>query len=118
LLLTIAGNAIRAVALPEELSSLRVETLPYRLKILGCNLSFKAKQFSAAPMPLAFDTPTLVVIIALPEMALSVALTAGHGTNRQHKQTLALFEVRDQESCCSWLYAFHVQTAATSWRGF
>ena len=60
------------------------------------NLSFEAKQFSAAPMPLAFDSPTLVVIIALPEMALSVALTAGHGTNRQHGPTLALFEIRNQ----------------------
>jgi hypothetical protein len=30
----------------------------------------------------------------LPEMALSVGLAAGHGTNRQHTQTLALFEVR------------------------
>jgi hypothetical protein len=51
------------------------------------------------------------------EMTLCVAPTAGHGTNRQHRQTLALFEVRDQESCGSWLYAFHVQTAAPSWRG-
>ena len=65
----------------------------------------------------AFDRPILVVVVALLEMALCVALTAGHGTNRQHTQTLALFEVRDQESCCSWLCAFHVQTAATSWRG-
>ncbi len=29
----IAGNAIRAVALPQKLSSLRVETLPYRLAL-------------------------------------------------------------------------------------
>ena len=85
------------MALPQELSSLRIETLPYRLKILGCNLSFKAKQFSAAPMPLAFDSPTLVLIITLPEMALSVALTAGHGTNRQHSPTLALFEILGQQ---------------------
>jgi hypothetical protein len=96
---------------------LRVETLPYRLKIFACNLPFEAKKLSAAPMPLAFDSPALVVIIALPEMALSVALTAGHRANRQHSLTLALFEIRDQESCCSWLDAFHVQTAGTSWRG-
>jgi hypothetical protein len=36
------------------------------------------------------------------EMALCVALTAGHGTNRQHTPTLALFENWGQ---------------ATSWRG-
>jgi hypothetical protein len=96
LLLTIAGNAICPVTLPEEFSRLWVETLTHCLEILGGNLSFKAKEFSAAPMPLAFDSPTLVVIIALPEMALSVALTAGHGTNRQHGQTLLLFEFRHQ----------------------
>src|SRR6202030_4516799 len=95
----IASNAIRAVALPEELSSLRVETLPHRFKILGCTLSFKPKQFRTAAAPAAFDSPILVVIIALPEMALSVALTAGHGTNRQHSPTLALFEVWIQGSC-------------------
>jgi hypothetical protein len=72
--------------------------LPYRLKILGCDLSFKAKQFSAASVPPAFDRPILVVVVALLEMALCVAFTAGHGTNRQHTQTLALFEVRDQET--------------------
>jgi len=47
----IAGDAIRAVALPEEFSRLRVETLPYRLKILGGNLSFETKQFSTASVP-------------------------------------------------------------------
>jgi len=92
----IAGNAIRAVALPEELSSLRVETLPYGFKILGCYLSFKPKQFSAVAAPPAFDSPILVVVIALPKVPLGVALTAGHGTNRQHSPTLALFEIRDQ----------------------
>ncbi len=29
-------------------------------------------------------------------MALRVALTPGHGTNRQHSPTLALFEIEDQ----------------------
>ena len=92
----IASNAIRAVTLPEELSSLRVETLPYRLKIPGCNLSFKPEQFSAAAAPPAFDGPILVVVIALPKVTLGVALTAAHGTNRQHSPTLALFEIRNQ----------------------
>jgi hypothetical protein len=92
----IAGDPIRAVTLAEKLSRSRVETLPYRLKIFGCNFSFKPKQFSAASVPLAIDSPILVVIIALLEMALRVALAAGHGTNRQHSPTLALFEIRDQ----------------------
>ena len=47
-------------------------------------------------MPPAFDRPILVVVVALLEMALCVAFTAGHGTNRQHGSTLALFEIRDQ----------------------
>jgi hypothetical protein len=33
------------------------------------------------------------------EMALCVAFTAGHGTNRQHNPRLALFEIRIQGSC-------------------
>src|SRR5713101_8903060 len=102
LLLTIAGNAICPVTLPEELSSLWVEALTHCLEILGGNLSFETQQFSAASVPRAFDSPILVVIVALLEMALSVALTAGHGTNRQHTPTLALFEIWGQ---------------ATSWRG-
>jgi hypothetical protein len=96
LLLTIAGNAICPVTLPEEFSRLWVETLTHCLEILGSNLSFETKQFSASSVPLAFDSPILVVVVALLEMALCIAFTAGHGTNRQHRQTLALFEVRYQ----------------------
>ena len=84
------------VALPEELSCLRVETLTHCLEILGSNLSFEPEQFSAAAAPPAFDCPILVVVIALPKVTLGVALTATHGTNRQHSPTLALFEIRDQ----------------------
>jgi hypothetical protein len=73
------------VTLAEKLSRPRVETLPYRLKILGGNLSFETKQFSAASVPLAFDSAVLVVIVALLEMSVCVALTARHGTNRQHR---------------------------------
>src|SRR5260370_1009426 len=102
LLLTIAGNAICPVTLPEEFSRLWVEALTHCLEILGGNLSFETQQFSAASVPFAFDSPILVVIIALLEMALCVAFTAGHGTNRQHGSTLALFEIWGQ---------------ATSWRG-
>src|SRR5208282_3409659 len=93
LLLTIAGKAICPVTLPEEFSRLWVETLTHCLEILGGNLSFETKQFSAASMPLAFDSPILVVVVALLEMALCVAFTAGHCTNRQHAPTLALFEI-------------------------
>jgi hypothetical protein len=53
-------------------------------------------------VPLAFDGPILVVVVTLLEMALRITLPAGHGTNRQHSPTLALFEIRGQ---------------ATSWRG-
>ena len=96
LLLTIAGNAICPVTLPEEFSRLWVETLTHCLEILGGNLSFETKQFSAASVPPAFDRPILVVVVALLEMALCVAFTAGHGTNRQHVPTLALFEIWGQ----------------------
>ncbi len=47
-------------------------------------------------MPLAFDSPILVVVVALLEVALCVSFTAGHGTNRQHTVTLTLFEIRGQ----------------------
>jgi hypothetical protein len=85
LLLTIAGNAICPVTLPEEFSRLWVETLTHCLEILGSNLSFETEQFSAASVPPAFDRPILVVVVALLEMALCVAFTARHGTNRQHR---------------------------------
>jgi hypothetical protein len=77
---------------PEEFSRSWVETLTHRLEILGCNLSFQTQEFSAASVPSTFDRPILVVVVALLEMALSVAFTAGHGTNRQHHPRLALFE--------------------------
>jgi len=93
---TIAGNAIRAVALPEKLSRPRVETLTHGLEVFGGNLSFEPNQLSAASMPLALDGPILVLIVALLQMTLRVTLAAGHGSNRQHGPTLALFEIRDQ----------------------
>ena len=93
-----SGNAICPVTLPEEFSRLWVEALTHCLEILGGNLSFQTQQFSAASVPPAFDRPILVVVVALLEMALCVAFTAGHGTNRQHVPTLALFEIRDQPS--------------------
>jgi hypothetical protein len=76
----------------------RVETLLHGLKILGPNVALEPKQFSAASAPAAFDSPILVVGIVLPKVMLGAALTAGHGTNRQHSPTLALFEIRDQGS--------------------
>jgi hypothetical protein len=51
------------------------------------------QQFRAASVPPAFDRPILVVVVALLEMALCVAFTTGHGTNRQHHPRLALFEL-------------------------
>jgi hypothetical protein len=36
-------------------------------------------------VPPAFDRPILVVVVALLEMALSVAVAAGHRANREHK---------------------------------
>jgi hypothetical protein len=101
LLLTIAGNAICPVTLSEEFPRLRVDTLTHCLEVFGRNLPFQPKQFSPPSIPLAFDCPILVVVIALLEMALRITLPAGHRTNRQHSPTLALFEVRDQGSCCS-----------------
>ena len=102
LLFTIAGKAICPVTLPEEFSRLWVAALTHCLEILGGNLSFQTRQFSAASAPPAFDRPILVVVVALLEMALCVAFTTGHGSNRQHGSTLALFEIWGQ---------------ATSWRG-
>jgi hypothetical protein len=81
--------------LSQEFSPLWIETLTHRLEIFGGNLSFETKQFSAASVPLAFDSPFLVEV-ALLEMALCIVFTAGHGTNRQHDPTLALFEIRGQ----------------------
>jgi hypothetical protein len=72
LLLTIAGKAICPVTLPQEFSRLWVDALTHCLEILGGNLSFETKQLSAAPVPLAFDSPILVVVIALLEMALRI----------------------------------------------
>ena len=73
-----------------------VEALTDCLEILGCNLSFKAKQFGAASMPPALDGPILVVVVTLSQMALLVTVAAGHRSNRQHGPTLALFEIQDQ----------------------
>jgi hypothetical protein len=84
------------VALPEKLARLRIETLTHCLEVFAGNFSFEPKEFSAATVPLAFDGPILVVVVALLEVALCIALAARHGTNRQHNPTLALFEIRGQ----------------------
>ena len=58
--------------------------LTHCLEVFGSNFFFRTKPFSVASMPIAFDSPILVVVVSLLEMALCVAFTAGHGTNRQH----------------------------------
>jgi hypothetical protein len=68
--------------LPEEFSRLWVEALTHCLEILGGNLSFEAKQFSPASVPQASDGTILVVVVTLLEMALRIALSARHRTNR------------------------------------
>lgn len=65
-------------------------------RLNGMRRSETLKQSSAASVPLAFDRPILVVIVTLLKMALRVALATGHGTNRKHRATLSLFEIRDQ----------------------
>jgi len=47
-------------------------------------------------MPLALDGTILVEVVTLLKMPLCVSLPAGHCANRDHGQTLALFEVPDQ----------------------
>jgi len=48
-------------------------------------------------MPMAFDGTLLIVVVTLLEMSLDVSIPAGHRANREHSQTLALFEIRDQQ---------------------
>jgi hypothetical protein len=59
-----------------------VEALAHCLEILGGNLSFEPKQFGSASLPQASDGAILVVVVTLLEMALSIALSARHRTNR------------------------------------
>ena len=47
-------------------------------------------------MPLAFNGTLSVVVVTLLEMFLGVSVTAGHCANREHRPTLALFEIPDQ----------------------
>jgi hypothetical protein len=47
-------------------------------------------------MPLAFDGTLLVVVVTLLEMSLGISAPTGPCANREHSQTLALFENQDQ----------------------
>jgi len=111
--ITIAGNAICPVTLLEEFSRLWVETLTHCLEILGGNLSFETKQFSTASVPLAFDSPILVVIVARLEMALCVALTAVMHESSAHADPNAVRSSGSRELPLV-VYAFHIRTSATS----
>jgi hypothetical protein len=47
-------------------------------------------------VPLALDGTLLVVVVTLLEMSLGVSVPTGHCANREHSQTLALFENQGQ----------------------
>jgi hypothetical protein len=65
-------------------------------KLLPRHLSTQAKQPRALAMPLPLNATVLIVIVAVFKMPLGIPGTARHGPNRQHMQTLTLFEITMQ----------------------
>jgi hypothetical protein len=47
-------------------------------------------------MPLTLNAAVLIVVVAVFKMPLGIPGTARHGSNRQHTQTLTLFEITMQ----------------------
>jgi hypothetical protein len=56
----------------------------------------ESEQFRAQAMPLTLHGALLVVVVAMLQVPLCIALTTCHGPNRQHSVTLELFEIRMQ----------------------
>jgi hypothetical protein len=47
-------------------------------------------------MPFTLNAAVLIVIVAVFKMPLGIPGSTRHGSNRQHKQTLTLFEITMQ----------------------
>jgi hypothetical protein len=92
----VQADAVRTVARPEKLSRLWVQPLAHRFKLLPSHLATQAKQPRALAMPLPLNATVLIVIVAVFKMPLGIPGSTRHGSNRQHKQTLTLFEIAMQ----------------------
>jgi hypothetical protein len=73
-----------------------VQAFANGFELLLRHLTVQSEQFRSAAMPLALNTSVLVVIVAVFKMPLGIPGTARHGPNRQHMQTLTLFEITMQ----------------------
>ena len=84
------------MARTQEIARHRVKPLTDGLELLLRHLPLKTKQFGTPAMPFALHRALLVIVVAMLQMPLCIALTAGHGPNRQHSMTVGLFELRMQ----------------------
>jgi hypothetical protein len=80
----VGGHPIGAVARPEELTSMGIESSSEGLDVLVLDLTGKAKLPGAAAEPLADNTLALSVVIAVGEVLGGVAFAVGHGPDGQH----------------------------------
>jgi hypothetical protein len=81
------------MARTQELASLRMQPLADRFELRTSHLAAQAEQLRSAPVPLALHTTVFVVVVAVFQVTLGVTGAASHGSYRQHKPTLTLFEI-------------------------
>lgn len=96
LLASVVSDPVRTVPRPKELSGLRVQPFTNSFKLLLGYFSAQAEQLRPTSMPLTLNAAVLIVIVAVFKMPLGIPGAARHGSNRQHRQTLTLFEITKQ----------------------
>jgi len=92
LLAAVFFRAVSTVPRAEELAGFWVQPFPDGLKLLRRHIAAQAEQLGATAVPLTLNTPVFIVVVAVLKVLLRVASAARHGPNRQHDQTLTLFE--------------------------
>ena len=96
LLASVFLRAVRTVPRAEELARFRIQPLPNCFEMLLCHFAPQAKQPRALAMPFPLNATVLIVVVAVFKMPLGIPGTTRHGPNRQHTQTLTLFEITMQ----------------------
>jgi len=84
----ILGHPIGAMPWPQELSGLRVESLPNGFKLLRLHFTAQLQLVGSLAVPLAFHAFSFRVIIVLFQMSAGISGSSRHRADGEHVSTV------------------------------
>ena len=81
------------MAWTQKLSSVGMQAFADCFELLRRHRSMQPKEFCSTSLPFTMHRAALVIVVAMLQVPLRVSLAACHGSYRQHRPTLRLFEI-------------------------